>query len=151
MNMNPHMLAGLVVGEGCFTVDGGADSKYSLGWRCRPQFSVAMVSEDRELLEALKEAMQSGYIYELDFGRYEKYAAKNWKPQSKFIVTRIEDLYSKVVPFFEKYPLAGRKKKAFKLFAQIVKIRYEEKRITAVNINKLQELTNELKSLNKRG
>lgn len=113
-------IAGLVVGEGCFYAESAPDPKYRLGWRIRPAFCVEMRADDREVLSVLQGQLQCGQIYDLDFGRYKGYEARGWHPHAKFRVTRLGDLQMKDVPYFDRYPLFGRKRQAFLIFREIV-------------------------------
>lgn len=144
-------LSGLVVGEGCFYAESAADRNYRLGWRIRPGFCVEMRADDREVLGALRLAMDCGEIYELDFGRYRGYEQKGWHPHAKFRVTRIRDLHEKVVPFFELHPLFGRKRKAFDLFAPLVGLVYAREHLTPAGLKSAKQIASRLAQHNARG
>lgn len=149
--ISPDNLSGFVVGEGCFYVESGVDEKYRLGWRIRPAFCVEVRHDDREVLEVLKETLGCGNIYDLDFGRYRGYEAKNWRPHVKYRVGNFEDISKKVIPFFQKYPLFGRKKKCFELFCRVVGEMEEKGHLNPDNLEKIKALVRELNALNKKG
>src|SRR3989338_900994 len=119
--ISPENISGFVVGEGCFYVEYGKDSKYKLGWRVRPSFMIELAEDDEPVLQAIKNIIGCGTVYGLDYGRYEKYRVKNWKRHVRYKVSNIADIADKLVPFFEKYPLFGKKERAFSLFKQIVR------------------------------
>lgn len=118
--ISPEHVVGLVVGEGCFYVESAPDPKYRLGWRLRPAFCIEMRLDERPALEAVRELIGCGRIYELDFGRYRGYEKRNWAPHAKYRVGSIKDLERFVVPFFEVHPLFGRKAVAFEHFSRVV-------------------------------
>lgn len=150
-NISPDALSGFVVGEGSFYAESGFDEKYRLGWRIRPAFCVEIRYDDREILEVLKETLGCGNIYKLDFGRYKGYEEKNWRPHVKYRVSNFEDISKKVIPFFQKYPLFGRKKKCFELFCRIVGEMEEKRHLQEDNLEKIKALVKELNALNKKG
>lgn len=150
-SVTPEHVAGLVVGEGCFYVESGSDKKYRSGWRIRPAFCIEMRHDDREVLEAVKDHLGCGNIYELDFGRYRGYEAKNWKPHAKYRVSNLTDLHSKVLPFFRKHHLFGRKRRAFEIFAEIVELMRKREHLESEGLIRAKDLAGQLTAHNKKG
>lgn len=150
-NISPENVSGFVVGEGCFYVECGRDDKYKLGYRIRPAFCIELRYDDKEILEVIKEYLQCGNIYDLDFGRYKGYEQKKWKPHVKYRISNFEDISKKVVPFFNKYALFGKKRRSFELFSQIVEMMERKEHLNENGIKKIIQIVNELKSLNKKG
>ena len=107
--ITPAHICGLVVGEGCFYAESAPDAKYRSGWRIRPSFCIEMRADDRVAVEAVRDHLGCGSIFELDFGRYAGYEDKGWQPHVKYRVTRLSDLSELVVPFFNEHRLFGRK------------------------------------------
>ena len=149
--ISPENISGFVVGEGCFYVESGRDPKYKLGYRVRAGFCIELREDDREILEFIQETLQCGNIYDLDFGRYQSYSEKGWKPHVKYRVSNQVDLITKVIPFFEKYPLFGKKLKSFEVFTRIVGRIEAKDHLTPTGLEKIKLLVSELKSLNKKG
>lgn len=149
--MTPQNVTGLVVGEGCFYVESTQDHKYRSGWRIRPAFCIEMRHDDREVLEGVLAHLQCGQIYELDFGRYRGYESKGWKPHVKYRVSNLADLHSKVVPFFRRHHLFGRKRRAFELFAQIVELKARKEHLEPQGLEKAKELSRQLTEHNTKG
>ena len=150
-SLTPDHVVGLVVGEGCFYVESAPDSKYRLGWRIRPAFCMELRHDDREALEGVSALLRCGSIYDLDFGRYEGYRDKGWQPHVKYRVTRLDDLAGKVVPFFRRHPLFGRKRIAFEVFAEIVEILARRDHRTAAGLEKAKRTAQRLRAHNARG
>lgn len=149
--ITPKHLAGLVVGEGCFYVESCADPKYRSGWRIRPAFCVEMRADEIEVLEALQRELGCGGIYHLDFGRYRGYRTKDWQPHAKFRVSNTADLVSKVLPFFEEHGLFGRKRRAFELFAQIVRALDRKEHLHEDGLLQIRATADQLRQHNHRG
>lgn len=149
--LSPQEVVGFFVGEGSFTVESGHDAKYLLEWRIRPYATIAIRKDDEDILYAVKETLGCGKVYELDFGRYQQYRDRGWKPQVKWKVSNIADLYQRVVPFFDRYPLFGTKAKAFAVFRQLVQLKYEQKDRVKASLGVMIRLARELQLINKRG
>lgn len=149
--MTPENLAGLVVGEGCFYVESAPDPKYRSGWRIRPAFCIEMRSDERDVLEEVGEHLGCGKVYDLDFGRYRDYESKGWRPHVKYRVGSLEDLYEKVVPFFRKHQLFGRKRRAFEVFAQVVELMAQKEHLNPQGLQRAKELATNLSLHNKKG
>jgi hypothetical protein len=149
--VTPEHVAGLVVGEGCFYTESGRDKKYRSGWRIRPAFCLEMRSDDREVLEEVKDHLNCGSIYDLDFGRYRSYESRGWRPHVKYRVSNITDLHGKVVPFFRKHQLFGRKRTAFEIFEQLVEMMYSREHLNPEGLGRAKELAEQLTKHNKKG
>lgn len=149
--MTPENLAGLVVGEGCFYTESAADPKYRLGWRIRPAFCIEMRRDDEPVLDAARSLLECGAIYHLDFGRYRGYATAGWQPHAKFRVTRLEDLHYKVIPFFRRHQLFGRKQRSFCIFSEIVEGLAARDHLDPAGLQRLKRLAHLLSLHNQRG
>ena len=149
--VTPDHIAGLVVGEGCFYAESGADRKYRSGWRIRPAFCIEMRHDDREVLESVRQHLGCGSIYDLNFGRYQGYESKNWHPHVKYRVSNLADLHGRVLPFFREHALFGRKRTAFELFAQLVEIKAAGRHLSDEGLAEAKELARQLTEHNKRG
>lgn len=121
-------IAGFVDGEGCFDLQFRRDVRHErinkpiyYGWRV--QFVIVARDDDEELLRSIKNTLNCGYIH---FARGD---------QVRYSVQDIDTLYNRVIPFFKKYSLAGKKKKDFELWIEAVEIIYCNKRKT-MNIKK---------------
>jgi hypothetical protein len=83
-------------------------SKLRVGLEARPSFALSLNERDRDLLEELQAYFECGWI--------------RWSRGDqtfKYEVRSIRDLRSKVVPHFERFPLAGSKAGAFDAFARV--------------------------------
>src|SRR3989338_5505874 len=107
----PEYITGYVDGEGCFTVTFNQKLKVNLGWEMKPSFSVSQNEDKRQVLDIIREYFGCGYIRR-------DYADKT----VKFEVRDHNDLMTKIIPHFEKFPLLSKKQKDFELFKKICKI-----------------------------
>ena len=147
----PESISGYVTGEGCFYAESGRDTKYRLGHRIRLAFCIEVKESDKEILEGIKQILGCGNIYSLDFGRYKGYEEKKWHKHVKYRVSNFPDIWTKVIPFFKKYPLYGTKRKVFEVYCEIARKMFERQQITYEGLEQIKVLVSQLKALNKKG
>ncbi len=146
--ISPENISGFVVGKGHFYAEYGQDIKYKLGYRIRAIFYVEVGEEDIEILESMKYIFGCGNI--ISFKKVFN-NQKKWKKPIKYKVSNQSDIFSKVIPFFEKYPLFGQKLKVFNIFAKIVyKIKFKD-HLTQDGLKEIHLLVSELQTMNKKG
>ncbi len=104
----PDYISGYVDGEGCFTVTFNERAKAKLGWELHPSFSVSQNEDRRQVLDIIREYFGCGYIRR-------DYADKT----VKFEIRDHNDLVSKIIPHFERFPLLSKKQEDFELFKEI--------------------------------
>ena len=104
-------LTGYADGEGCFCVSFSRSRRHQLGWEIRPSFSVSQNRDRKEVLELFKKYFGCGTIRP---DRSDK--------TLKFKTRSLEDLVSKVIPHFEKYPFISGKEKDFERFKEICQL-----------------------------
>ena len=138
MKLNPYYVSGLIEGEGCFCISISKHKTKKMGLDPRLMFEVEMIIDDKPLLERLQETFGCGHIYILNYERY------GWRPHVKFAIKRHDDIVKKVIPFFRKYPLQGKKKKDFDLFCQAAEVFKDRKHLTKKGIAKLQMIQSKM-------
>lgn len=131
--LNPNYIVGLVDGEGCFCVS--INRKNSLKPEVRLLFEIELRADDKEILERVKETLDCGNIYYLDYERYKK-----WKPHYKYKVSNIVDISTKIIPFFKKYPLQAKKKHSFDTFCLVAKMILQKDHLKTEGIEKIKLL-----------
>lgn len=124
-------IAGFVDGEGCFALKFRKDIKQNKGnkklreyfyWGV--EFVIQLRSDDIEILRLIRETLDCGSVHTLKNGDQVRYSVQNSKEN-----------HNKIVPFFRKYPIRGKKGLDFELWAQAVKILHKHKD-TDLNIKK---------------
>ena len=111
--LDPRWIVGFVDGEGCFSVAihrNPVNARRTGGWQLTPVFQVYQHEDKREVLEEIAATYGCGAI-------------RSKGPKSSVLtysVSRLTDLESEVIPFFERYPLRV-KAEDFERFAAIVR------------------------------
>lgn len=103
-----NYFSGYVDGEGCFSVSFSKRPKLLVGWEVKPSFCVGQNYDRREVLDLMHQYFGCGHI------------RRDWGDKTlKYEVRKLDDLVSKVIPHFRKYPLKSAKQKDFLRFAEI--------------------------------
>lgn len=103
-------IVGLTEGEGCFLVSLRKDFRIDL------RFFISQAEGNKNLLLKARQFFKAGAVYQ-------KSSARNGKlPAWVFEVTRRDDIFNVVIPFFERYKLVGYKAKSFAAFRKIAKL-----------------------------
>ncbi|MBI2049673.1 LAGLIDADG family homing endonuclease [Candidatus Roizmanbacteria bacterium] len=103
-----HYLSGYADGEGSFCISFSLRPKLRTSVEVRPSFSVSQNGNRQEVLYLFKEFLECGTIRRNPSDRTFKYETRS-----------IDDLISKIIPHFQKYPLLSSKKKDFEKFVEI--------------------------------
>ena len=132
--LNPYYIVGLVDGEGCFCVSFNKH-KNDRKLEIRLLFEIELREDDKEILERVKETLDCGNIYYLNYKRYKK-----WRPHYKYKVSNLKDITTKVIPFFQQYPLQAKKKHEFTLFCKVAALLLAKRHLTLEGIEEIQSL-----------
>lgn len=102
-------IAGFVDGEGCFYINFRRDVRHErknkpvyFYWTIG--FAITLRGDDKEILEKIKTSLNCG---RLSFDK---------RGQARYEVTDLNDLLSKMVPFFDKYALRAKKRFDYQLW-----------------------------------
>jgi len=107
----PEYITGYVDGEGCFTVTFKSKNKSIIRVGIKTELFVSQNEDRRQVLDIIREYFGCGYIRR-------DYADKT----VKFEVRDHNDLMTKIIPHFERFPLLSSKQKDFELFKKICKM-----------------------------
>lgn len=141
LTLNPQYLAGFVDGEGCFSITINSRKQPRKGLYVRLLFEIELREDDKEILEKIQKTLGCGYIYRLDYQKYKK-----WIPHCKLKVSNFADIYSKIIPFFRKYPLQGKKKENFKVFCEVAGLIKQRRHLTKEEIEKIRKIRESVKN-----
>ena len=98
-------ISGFTDGEGCFSVSFSKRDKFLIGWETKPSFCVGQNHDRAEVLFLMQEKFGCGFM------------RRDMKDKTlKYEVRSLNDLITKVIPHFERYPLMSGKAKDFELF-----------------------------------
>ena len=139
-----NYIAGFVDGEGCFCITMSKHRTKKFGYDPRLLFEIELRWDDRDILEKIKERLDCGNIYDLNYERY------GWEPHVKYAVHNIKDMGEKVIPFFRRYPLLGKKRKSFEIFCKAYEVFVKKQNLTLEGISYLNELKKEMKQFSSR-
>ncbi len=131
--------SGFVDGEGCFSVSVNKSNHHKIGWEFRPSFSVSQNADRAEVLYLLKKYFGCGNIRP---DRSDK--------TLKFEIRSINDLISKVIPHFERYPLVSSKINSFLKFKKICLYIFDRKHLRSENLKSLISLAKSINQSSKR-
>lgn len=132
--ISPWYIVGLVDGEGSFSITIYKHNSTKLKKTASLQFQIELRADDRYILELVQRRLDCGYLKELNYERY------GWKPHVKYYVVKQSDIFYKVIPFFKKFPLPGKKGKDFQLFCQAADLFKYKGHLTQEGIDQLYEI-----------
>lgn len=144
MKLPGDYIAGFIDGEGCFVIVVSKHKTKKLKRDGRVSFQIELRDDDQEILEHIQETLGCGRLYQLSYERY------GWKPHVKYMVSAIQDLHDKVIPFLEKYPLRAKKRHSFKLFRKAVDIVYRKEHLTEKGIQALLDIRQKMNKYSKK-
>ncbi|HCM82110.1 MAG: LAGLIDADG homing endonuclease [Candidatus Gottesmanbacteria bacterium GW2011_GWA1_44_24b] len=119
-NVYDDYFSGFVDGEGCFYVGFGKRSDLPLGWQIITEFHVSQNPGSKSVLEMLQKRLGCGYLKP-------NHAASRSDKTWILIVKERKDLISKVIPFFDHYPLQTTKHTDYRIFKKVIEM-IEKKR-----------------------
>ncbi len=121
-------ITGFVDGEGCFALTFRRDIRHErkgkpVYYSWKVLFAIVLRRDDYELLEKISLVLDCGAISFTE-------PRGNFDGGVRYQVSNIDDLKEKIIPFFCKYELHGKKKYDFNLWAKAVDIlgKYKSKR-----------------------
>lgn len=118
-NLNEYV-AGFIDGEGCFSLSFRKDVRHERSgspvyYSWKAMFAVMLRIDDEEVLHMVKDTLGCGSITHAQAGAV------------RYQVANLDDLQAKLVPFFIRYPLIGKKGRDFELWKEAVQILYAKK------------------------
>lgn len=131
--LNPHYIVGFVDGEGCFSI-----SLNKNGDRLpevRLIFEIELREDDEPILHEIQQVLGCGNIYHL---RYERYA--KWRPHVKLKVSNFADISTKIIPFFQRYPLQAKKRLQFEVFCQVAELIKDKRHLSPEGVARIRAL-----------
>lgn len=128
--LEPNWLAGFVDGEGCFYV------KLTKSKTCLSRYQVLISLQISQHVR--DELLLTKFIEYLGCGIIEKVTTR---PNSiTFIVYKFRDIFEKIIPFFQRYPLQGIKYMDYKDFHEVAKIMNNKFHLTDEGIKRIKSL-----------
>ncbi len=137
MGLSASYIVGLTKGEGCFLVSLRKDCRIDL------RFFISQAIGNRDLLVKIHQYFKVGSVYQKSNAREGKL------PAYVFEVTKRDDIYKVIIPFFQKHRLLGIKLKSFNAFCMIANLvhgRFDTRKLTP---DELQTIINLKRGMNK--
>lgn len=144
MKLPGDYVAGFIDGEGCFTIVIAKHKTKKLGLDARLHFQIEVRADDRKIIEAIRETIDCGRIYNLSYERY------GWHPHVELKVSALPEITGKLIPFLKKYPLRAKKKESFRLFLKAIKVFEKKEHLTMEGITKLRKIREEMNQYSKK-
>ena len=127
-------ITGFVDGEGCFSVSIFKNSSMSIGWQVFPEFVVTQGERSLETLRTLQEFFGCGRIYVNR--RYDNHTENLYR----YCVRSLEELRTKIVPFFQQNRLRTAKAKEFETFVQVLNLMEDGKHLTIEGLAEIKRI-----------
>jgi len=108
-----YYITGFVDGEGCFSITIQRRKSLRLGIQVIAEFHISQHQNRTEVLEAIKEKFECGYIKPNDRNNPRDLT-------SVYVVRNLKDLHDKIIPFFERFPFVSSKQQDFEKFKKVV-------------------------------
>lgn len=144
MKLSGDYIAGFVDGEGCFSISLSKHKTTKTGFDPRLNFEIELRGDDREILEAISSYLKCGRVYDLNYDRY------GWSPHAKLKISGMKDIFEKIIPFFRKHSLIGKKRFSFELFCQAGEVFREKRHLTHEGIDHLREIRKKMNKYSSR-
>ena len=136
--LKPEYIAGLVDGEGSFTVYVRNPDAIELRSRrvvVEPKFYLKLIERDKEVLYALQDFFGCGSVY------FQKDTRPNHQNCYRFEVYRWDDLTDIIIPFFKKNQLRlASKRNDFEVFVRMMSLLNTGTHKTKKGLSKLFDL-----------
>ena len=107
---------------------GGKSTSYKLGSKVELRFEIGQHSRDSELLTSFAKLVGCGSI------------RKRSEDVVVFIVTKFSDIYEKIIPFFQKYPIVGAKALDYADFCKAAELMKTKAHLTASGLEQIRKL-----------
>ena len=136
--LEAQWVVGFVDGEGCFYVGINSHPEMKTGYQVLPEFTVVQHERDVQLLYALKQFFGCGVV------------RRNHGERMAYRVRGFENLWERIVPFFEKHPLKTKKRLDFLKFRKILMMMQRNEHLTPDGIEKIRQIASEMNTSRER-
>lgn len=140
--VSPDYIVGLTDGEGCFYVLVRPPYNRNGGAMVQLCFFIKVKEEDKEMLEKVRNTLDCGSVY------FQHEKRVNHTQCYRYTVNTHRDIFGKIIPFFQKYPLQSKSKQnTFVVFREIAGLVRRGAHHTKEGIEQIQQLK---KKMNRR-
>ena len=132
MNLEPSWITGFVDGEGYFHVAITAQKSMLLGRQVLPEFTVVQHQRNIQVLYALKSFFKCGVV------------RPNHGDRMAYRVRGHINLFSIILPFFEKHKLKTTKRLDFEIFRDVVRMMENGEHLTPEGLKSIEKFANRM-------
>ena len=125
--IDPNWISGFTSGDGCFHVRFKKSTKSKLGVQVSLLFKITQQERDKELMKSLIDYFNCGSINK----------NSTW---IDYTVIKQEDLFFKIIPFFEKYKIVGVKFQDFMDFKKVAELIRTKDHLTNSGLQKIKDI-----------
>ena len=143
--LDPWWIVGVVDGEGCFSISIVRNTTTKLGFQVFPEFVVTQGAKSLSVLEDLQESFGCGKIYE------NRRSDNHKENLYRYCVRSVSDISSKVIPFFQNYPLQTAKQNDFIVFCQAIEMLKQKQHLTDEGFDHIKTLVATMNRRKTRG
>ena len=133
-------ITGFVDGEGCFTISffKHPKSRLRLKWQVFPEFVITQGMRTKGAIKKVKKYFGCGEIY------LNKRHDNHHEHLIKYVVRSREDLLTRIIPFFKRYPLLSAKRKDFRIFAKVIKMMNKGEHLKKNGLGRIRLMVREM-------
>lgn len=142
--LHPQYVVGFIDGEGCFYISQSKHRTLRRHFDVRADFEMELRADDREIIERIQQVLGCGRIYYLEYKRYD------WLPHVKLKIGNIKGVCEKLIPFFDKYPLQGKKAKVYKYFREAAFLIRDKKHLSDRGYDRILKLREKIRAFSKK-
>ena len=126
-------MSGFTTGEGCFSVSVESAQTTALKYTVRTRFIITQHIRDYPLMESFKEYFQCGSV--VSSGNI-----------ACFMVNSLSEINKNIKPFFDKYPILGKKHLDYLSFCTIVVLKTTKSHLTTKGLNDIRSIVDSMNS-----
>lgn len=132
---DPNWVAGFASAEGCFYIKVRKSKSARIGYQVQLYFSITQHTRDESILVSLISYLESGSCrgFKGNWGKYECF--------------NFSDIISKILPFFNQYPILGVKSQDFDCWCRAVEIIQAKGHLTTEGLSKIIEIKESMNKL----
>ena len=127
--INFNWFAGFFSGEGCFFIEISKCKTTKVGYYTKLRISIGQHIRDEFLVRSFIDVLDCGFIYK---PKNEDFVCYN--------VSKFEDIYTKIIPFFKTYKVIGTKSLDFKDFCEAACLIKNKTHLTQKGLENIQKI-----------
>jgi len=140
---DPNWVAGFSSGDSSFSVKTGSSTTNKLGSRVQLRFEIGLNIREKELIKGLATFFKSGYSSASKVPEVKEVNDKYVYITNDSVhlqVIKFEDILNIIIPFFEEYPIQGKKSSDLADFKKAAELIKNKEHLTLGGFNKILEI-----------